>query len=99
MKLPRKKSKNLRKTYVVNNPLTSYDYTCSNNNITILPTSVEPSSLFLYDSTTERVMRSRRNTFTYGQSIEGSSSQFLTPLSLSMDSQLVPYSKEWTVIL
>ena len=40
-----------------------------------------------------RVTRSRRNTFTYGQAGEGSSSQ------LSTAHELVPYSKEWTVIL
>ncbi|CAI2173717.1 18062_t:CDS:10 [Funneliformis geosporum] len=92
MKLSRKTS--IQQTYVTTNPLTSYDEYAD----TILPTSVQPSSLFLYSQPTGKIMRSRRNTFTYGQSGEGSSQQ-LVPPDLNMDSQLVPYNQDWTVIL
>ncbi|CAG8441908.1 14708_t:CDS:10 [Funneliformis mosseae] len=93
MKPSRKTS--ILQTYVTKHPLTSYDGYADSDDIT---TSVQPSSVFLYNQPTGSVMRSRRNTFTYGQSGEGSSQQ-LVPPGLNMDSQLVPYAKEWTVIL
>src|SRR3954453_13347380 len=81
----------------------------NSDNITLQPSTVEPSSLFLYEPSTGRGMRSRRNTFTYGQAGEGSSTQFptlhdssaLSPFQSGVDShyELVPYSKDWTVIL
>jgi hypothetical protein len=66
------------------------------------PFSVEPSP-FIYEPPPGRIIRSRRNTFTYGQVGEGSTSQTSTTVygSTTYDShnELIPYSKEWTVIL
>ncbi|RIA96204.1 kinase-like domain-containing protein [Glomus cerebriforme] len=89
-----RKNKNLRQTAQISGDDVDFD-----NITTILPNVrsdiVEPDSFFLYEPPTGRVMRSRRNTFTYGQAGEGSSSQS----DIDKHYELVPYSKEWTVIL
>ncbi|GES78168.1 kinase-like domain-containing protein [Rhizophagus clarus] len=97
----RKNSKNLQ------NVVLSPDDVDSDNSdkiTTILPSAqpftVEPSP-FLYEPPPGRIIRSRRNTFTYGQAGEGSASQSSSATYGGIDShnELVPYSKEWTVIL
>jgi hypothetical protein len=105
MKISRKTSKNLRHAAIDNELTSTPGDNVNSDNLTILP-SVQPT-LSLCEPSTGRVMRSRRNTFTYGQAGEGSSSQFptphdspaLSPSYIYSHHELVPYSKEWTVIL
>jgi hypothetical protein len=99
MNSTRNTSKNSRQT-VVDNQIWSVPGVDSDSITPILPSvqpNVEPSSAFLYEPQAGRITRSRRNTFTYGQAGEGSSSQLH---GVDNQYELVPYSnKEWTVIL
>jgi len=107
----RKNSKNLRQTVVLTPDDVDSDNSDNSVNITattttILPSTqpvtIEPTSFLFYEPPTEgRITRSRRNTFTYGQAGEGSSTIHGSAPYSGIDShyELVPYSKEWTVIL
>lgn len=97
----RKNSKNLQNVLLTHDDVDSEN---SDKITTILPSvqpcTVEPNS-FLFEPPPGKIIRSRRNTFTYGQVGEGSTSQSSTIYGSGIDShnELVPYSKEWTVIL
>src|SRR6266542_6147548 len=106
----RKNSKNLRQTLALTSNDVDSDNSDNIDNVTTIlpsaqPVTIEPSSFLLYEPQAGRVMRSRRNTFTYGQVGEGNSSQFPSIHGgaayggIDSHNELVPYSKEWTVIL
>ncbi|CAB4428893.1 unnamed protein product [Rhizophagus irregularis] len=93
----RKNSKNLQ------NVLLTHDEVDSENSdkITMIFPSAQPCTIEPFEPPPGKIIRSRRNTFTYGQVGEGSTSHSSTIYGSGIDShnELVPYSKEWTVIL
>lgn len=93
----RKNSKNLQ------NVLLTHDEVDSENSdkITMIFPSAQPCTIEPFEPPPGKIIRSRRNTFTYGQVGEGSTSHSSTIYDSGIDShnELVPYSKEWTVIL